>query len=759
MSFKLLARLLPQSLVGRVFGLYVLAMVLFVSAALALFYRFQFTVQLEDAQLHAETLTAVVAPAVADAAVIGDYDTIARTLERAIRHTQYSSASFIDIKGGAVKAARDEPPEVTPPAWLTAQFAAQLYDSNLPINVGGRDYGVLRLSFSPQHIASDLWRQTRFALLVATGGLVLGLLLIRWPLHNWLGNLGRIRSLEEDIRTGAAAQQQELAADAPIEFRQTFEVLNRVAANLQAQREQAAVTLGAIADAVMTLDRTGRVIMANPAACAMLNQPAHLLLNQPAYQVLPEVFTSEAVPAPWSGQRSHIQRGQKAFVLDTALTAVGSADGADIAGYVLACRDVSERHALDQQLRSEIRSREVALRALRGVLEGLLPSNSIGHTAERPEGNLEAISAMIAVLVGQLQARGEQLNAIFALSPDGFVSFDAQHQVNYVSSAFVQLTGLNEDHVLGRDEQTLVALLQPLLDPGSQGLNLDLLRTFDSEGAPRRVLIELVRPARRVLELGLHQGGSGGIAQVLHMRDVTHETEVDRMKSEFLSTAAHELRTPMTSIYGFVELMLLREMSPERRGDVLRTVQRQSSLMIAILNELLDLARIEARQGKDFKLETLDLADLSQDAIRNFSPPEGRTAPSWTEAPAGASMLVRVDRLKMQQALGNVLSNAYKYSRAPGEVCLSLVSCTDPARGPMAGVLVQDEGIGMNAEQLARVTERFYRADASGNVPGTGLGMSIVKEVLELQGGRLALSSELGAGTQVTLWLPAASNG
>ena len=116
---------------------------------------------------------------------------------------------------------------------------------------------------------------------------------------------------------------------------------------------------------------------------------------------------------------------------------------------------------------------------------------------------------------------------------------------------------------------------------------------------------------------------------------------------------------------------------------------------------------------------------------------------------------VCVDLNKMRQALGNVLSNAYKYSPAGGPVQLRLVD-GPPSQGgapPMVGIEVRDHGIGMTAQQLSRVSERFYRADASGNIPGTGLGMSIVKEIIELLGGRLALASEPGQGTAVTLWL------
>jgi signal transduction histidine kinase len=106
-----------------------------------------------------------------------------------------------------------------------------------------------------------------------------------------------------------------------------------------------------------------------------------------------------------------------------------------------------------------------------------------------------------------------------------------------------------------------------------------------------------------------------------------------------------------------------------------------------------------------------------------------------------------------------VLSNAYKYSPEGGPVTLRLVSDADfrqPDRPVLWGVCVKDHGIGLTAEQLARVGERFYRADASGNIPGTGLGMAIVKEILELLGGRLQIDSQPGQGSQVTLWLPLA---
>jgi signal transduction histidine kinase len=176
--------------------------------------------------------------------------------------------------------------------------------------------------------------------------------------------------------------------------------------------------------------------------------------------------------------------------------------------------------------------------------------------------------------------------------------------------------------------------------------------------------------------------------------------------------------------------------------------------MSSIINELLDLARIESRRGKDFILERLSLQGLVADAVSGFKPPSERPAPLLP--PPGTDLFVNVDRKKMQQALLNILSNAYKYSPQGGEVTVRYGTSEEVGRLDRVGVEVHDQGIGMNAQQLGRVCERFYRADASGKIPGTGLGMSIVKEIVELHGGEVELASKVGTGTTVTLWLPLA---
>jgi signal transduction histidine kinase len=207
----------------------------------------------------------------------------------------------------------------------------------------------------------------------------------------------------------------------------------------------------------------------------------------------------------------------------------------------------------------------------------------------------------------------------------------------------------------------------------------------------------------------------------------------------------------MVSIFGFTELLLKRQFSEERRNDLLSTIHRQASVLINLVNELLDLARIESRRGKDFKRERLQLQPIIETTVAGLlmhNDPR-KVAVSLPEAP----ILVDVDREKLSLVITNVLSNAYKYSPGGGAIALDLVWRERQGRQE-CGIQVTDHGLGMTPEQLDKVFERFFRADTSGNIPGTGLGMTIVKEIVELHGGQVTLSSEFGVGTTATIWLP-----
>jgi PAS domain S-box-containing protein len=352
----------------------------------------------------------------------------------------------------------------------------------------------------------------------------------------------------------------------------------------------------------------------------------------------------------------------------------------------------------------------------------------------------------------QLQRLTSGLRAVVNLSPDGFVSFDEHGLLSFVNPAFLSMCGCTEQALSGKSEADFDSMLATMCDAGKPYTPLALLD--DGEGdVLSRTQPRFTAARRRVRRLHDDQGRYLG--RVVYFHDITRESEIDRMKTEFLSTAAHELRTPMASIHGFSELLLKREFDPETRRDLIQTIHRQSSNLVVLVNELLDLARIGARAGKDFRMKLQPVLPIIDATVRHLLVPGDPR--SVTLRLASALPAVHVDADKLEQALLNVLVNAYKYSPQGGAIELS--TCQRERGGqPEVGIAVRDHGIGMTPEQAARIFERFYRADESGAIPGTGLGMSLVHEIMQIHGGMVEIDTRLGAGMEVTLWLPAAAS-
>ena len=354
-----------------------------------------------------------------------------------------------------------------------------------------------------------------------------------------------------------------------------------------------------------------------------------------------------------------------------------------------------------------------------------------------------------------LQLRTERLNAVFDLSPDGFVVLDKRGEVSIVNPAFERMTGLVAADLVGRSrsafEEHLMERCQAREVDGHTAAGVMAGASEpDAAVAATQELLHMHTPCVRTLVRRVRQGGHDN-ETVMYFRDITHELEVDRMKSEFLAMAAHELRTPMVSIFGFTELLLKRTFTDERRNDMLATIHRQASVLINLVNELLDLARIESRRGKDFKRERQQLQPLIENTVAGLLMHNDPRKVEVSLPPE--RIVVDVDREKLSLALTNVLSNAHKYSPRGGDITLDLV-WRDREGRTECGIRVTDQGLGMTQEQQAKVFDRFFRADTSGNIPGTGLGMTIVKEIVELHGGQVSITSEFGVGTTVILWVP-----
>ena len=224
------------------------------------------------------------------------------------------------------------------------------------------------------------------------------------------------------------------------------------------------------------------------------------------------------------------------------------------------------------------------------------------------------------------------------------------------------------------------------------------------------------------------------------------------MKSEFLSTAAHELRTPLTSILGFSEILLKRKLDEERKNRFLKIINEESMGLSALINDLLDLSRIES--GRGFKITKAPI-DIREVVLENVNVFQHQTDKHTFKVNLSHDLVkIEADKDKINQVIENLISNALKFSPEGGEITVSIKETKDELK-----ISVTDEGIGIPEKDLLHVFEKFYRASnaSSEAIGGTGLGLGIVKYIVESHGGRISAKSKLGRGSTFNFILPVRS--
>jgi len=354
-------------------------------------------------------------------------------------------------------------------------------------------------------------------------------------------------------------------------------------------------------------------------------------------------------------------------------------------------------------------------------------------------------SDVVAALSETSQAR-DSIDSILKCMADGLVATDLHNRVILMNRAAEDLLHLRFSEVVGRpiefsiEEETLRNRVASTLEKQQEGYAFDFELPSSSKARPQ--VIRARTSAMRDVK-----GDLVGIITTMH--DVSHEREVDRMKTEFISTAAHELRTPLTSIQGFSEILLTRaDIGVDETVKFLTYINRMSKKLADVIGDLLDISRLEARHS--FALdraacnageEIKQILPMYMDNFKNHQ--------FTVEMPDTSAVLI-VDKAKMHQVLDNLLNNAVKYSPDGGPVHVKGLVTDEDYR-----VSIIDQGIGMTEGQVEHMFDKFYRADASNTaIEGTGLGMAIVKHIVEAHGGQVWVDSEKGKGTTVTFTIP-----
>jgi len=359
---------------------------------------------------------------------------------------------------------------------------------------------------------------------------------------------------------------------------------------------------------------------------------------------------------------------------------------------------------------------------------------------------------LAAALLAQ-EAEALRRQSILESMADGVIVVNTSGQVTLANQAAAQILGREVQHFIGWDTTGLV--------PGD---NTDLctrLGHFIGESIfprPKR------RPQRQVLEAGeqaiqVHlspviTASDEFLGAVAVFRDISQEMEVNRAKTKFVNEVAHELRAPLTSIKGYVDLILEDEdYTKEEIYEWLRVVQANSNRLSQLIADLLDVSRIEA--GKiTIRQEPVDLVSAINEVLTTFQGQATAKQLRLSSFVPDDELLILGDQDRVIQVLNNLVSNAIKYTPDGGQVLVSA-----QRQQHMVRVDVVDSGIGLSPADQQRLFEKFFRADHPlvRQVAGTGLGLSIAKGIVEMHGGRIWVESQLGAGSMFSFTLPAYS--
>ncbi|KQS49850.1 MULTISPECIES: ATP-binding protein [unclassified Sphingomonas] len=363
-----------------------------------------------------------------------------------------------------------------------------------------------------------------------------------------------------------------------------------------------------------------------------------------------------------------------------------------------------------------------AIVAVVGGVAAALVAAGTGDETPAPDDTLSAVPSVM----------DEVLDAIVApvmLVQDG--------RVTLANSAARTLLGA---HILGEDARVAIrhpAAAERLGTPGP----------IDGERP-----IELVGLGTRDQRWEMRLGEASDGQRIVHLVDQTGNYAAERMRIDFVANASHELRTPLASILGFIET--LRDEAGEDaevRARFLKVMDDEARRMQRLVEDLISLSRIEAEK---FRLpdQAVNLAQLVTDVCAEVADAAGDRGLDLVATIDPRLAPVSGDKAQLSQMLHNLIGNAMKYGRAGTPVSIDLKR--DDLS--MIRLSIRDEGDGIAAVHIPRLTERFYRADAgrSRSLGGTGLGLAIVKHIVERHRGRLDIASQVGVGTVVSVILP-----
>ncbi len=393
------------------------------------------------------------------------------------------------------------------------------------------------------------------------------------------------------------------------------------------------------------------------------------------------------------------------------------------------------------------------IREMTEVADALRGGDYSRRISVLPENELGGLGATLNRLAGELTRRIQaisrddvQLRAILVAMVEGVLAVDDDDRLLFSNASARELMGIAPGEAAG----------PRLWEVARHAALIELLDEVRETGAVARREFEVVGPSgnRRVLQAlanPFETEHERGLVVVLH--EITELRRLEHVRRDFVANVSHELKTPLTSIQGYVETLLDGALEDEGVNErFVRKVEANTQRLNFLVNDLLSLARIET-SGDALPLAPVDLWRVVSAVAPRYEAAWGRKrlAVSWLGKPSDA--VVRGESEGLVQIVDNLLTNAIRYARAEGRIVVRVSA--DEEHGILE---VEDDGIGIPQAEQDRIFERFYRVDKarSRELGGTGLGLSIVKHLVAAMGGTITVKSEPGQGSTFTVRIPRA---
>jgi PAS domain S-box-containing protein len=363
---------------------------------------------------------------------------------------------------------------------------------------------------------------------------------------------------------------------------------------------------------------------------------------------------------------------------------------------------------------------------------------------------VQELEGEVAVRTAAIWSEKEKSEAILRSVGDGIMVVDREYRVRYVNPAYTSLTGYTDADLIGEPAEDIGFIpreqdrhaLQATLSKGLSWQGEGTVRCKDGRTYDAAVIIAPVHNAQGKLT-----------AYVSSHRDISKQKQLEQARSRFIANVSHELRTPLSSLKLYA--WLLREKRrPERVEEFTQAILEQANRLTNLVEDFLEMASLDSG-GAVTQRQSVPLGPLIHDAMERFRDSASKAGLElYAETIPDSLPNVTGDRIRLSQALGEILENAIAFTPAGGEVTIKMGS-TIADGVPWVTIAVRDTGPGIMPEERQRIFDRLFRGHLaeSGHIPGTGLGLSIAQEILRAHGGRITVDSQLDEGSTFTLWL------